>query len=169
MENDPAAIRLSLRNLCLITSSMGAVAFYSGFGTMALAFVGLSLGFGLAMCLKYETVQLGLSTATFDMHIRRYALFMQLAGGDKDETETGGIFPEAPLKSKTAINEEVTPRHANTLSKSRALATGPKPSGLLPKSKDKKIRIFTFGLFLIASHGRMRAGFIKRHQILIRA
>jgi hypothetical protein len=35
-------------------------------------------------------------------------------------------------------------------------------------NKDK-IRVFTFGLFLLADNGKMRAGFLKRHQLLAKA
>lgn len=42
--------------------------------------------------------------------------------------------------------------------------------GSLPSKSDGKdrIRVFTFGLFLLADHGKMRAGFLKRHQQLAR-
>lgn len=35
----------------------------------------------------------------------------------------------------------------------------------LPETK-KNIRVFTFGLFLLAHNGKMRAGFLKRNQLL---
>lgn len=31
------------------------------------------------------------------------------------------------------------------------------------------VRVFTFGLFLLANNGKMKAGFLKRHQLLAKA
>lgn len=41
--------------------------------------------------------------------------------------------------------------------------------GIEPQNPGEEIKVFTFGIFLLANAGRIRLGFIKRHQILIKA
>lgn len=38
-----------------------------------------------------------------------------------------------------------------------------------PEILTEKVKIFTFGLFMITKESRIRAGFIKRQQVLIKA
>lgn len=38
----------------------------------------------------------------------------------------------------------------------------------LPDSDKPNVRVFTFGLFLLANNGKMKAGFLKRNQLLAR-
>ena len=42
-------------------------------------------------------------------------------------------------------------------------------SGAEPKNSGEAVKVFTFGLFMFKKDNRVRAGFIKRHQILVKA
>lgn len=38
-----------------------------------------------------------------------------------------------------------------------------------PEMRGEEFKIFTFGLFMVKQHNRVRAGFVKRHQTLLKA
>jgi hypothetical protein len=42
-------------------------------------------------------------------------------------------------------------------------------AGAEPERAGEAVEVFTFGLFVSRRAGRVRAGFVKRHQILVRA
>ncbi len=44
-----------------------------------------------------------------------------------------------------------------------------KLSGTEPEESGEEIKIFTFGLFVIQKERRVKAGFVKRHQVLMKA
>ena len=44
-----------------------------------------------------------------------------------------------------------------------------KLSGAEPENPGEEVKVFTFGLFLLQKERRIKAGFVKRHQVLMRA
>lgn len=128
------------------------------------------------------TIFIGVAAENIAMQEKKYTAFVKFTGGktdfSTDEAENLGdsnrIIPAA--NDSTGEPECFTHQLENPAASGNRLAVEaknsgvePKRLGLQPKESGREIKIFTFGLFIVKIDSRIRAGFVKRHQILVEA
>ena len=92
------------------------------------------------------TILFGCGAENFSAETKQYTAFVKFFGGELSTETVGSLALETE-------NCEVEAKRF----------------GLQSKESKPEIKIFTFGLFVLKINSRVRAGFVKRRQVLVEA
>ncbi len=112
------------------------------------------------------TIFFGCGAESFAAETKQYTAFFKFLGGNAKLSADAAKTLALESGNSAVENERLAP---DSMSSDEGLHFAPEAMGLQPKESKPEIKVFTFGLFFLRINSRVRAGFIKRHQILVEA